>query len=112
MAQDPLRPLFPVGRALYSLAIAAIGVETLVCARNTSHALGLQYEVLPVIPWLPAIPWVAYLCGAIWVACGTGLLSQRTMRTGSFGNGHRMGGERRIDARLLAVREIRDWWVL
>jgi len=69
------------GRALFSLAIVAFGVETLVCARSGGHALGPQYDVLPVLPWLPAIPWLAYLFGAIWVACGIGLLFQRTLRT-------------------------------
>lgn len=73
--------LFGAGRVLYALAIAGLGVETLVCARRVDHSLGPQYAVIPVLPWLPAIPFVAYLFGAIWVACAAGILSGRTRRT-------------------------------
>jgi uncharacterized membrane protein len=69
-----------LGRALYALAIAGLGIETGVCARDVAHSLGPQYEVIPVLPWLPAIPWVAYVFGIIWVACGAGLLFRRTLR--------------------------------
>jgi len=78
-----LRP----GRALFSLAIIALGIETLVCARYVGHSLGPPYDVLPVLPWLPAIPWLAYLFGVIWVACGVGLLSQPTVRTAAMALG-------------------------
>lgn len=72
--------LLGVGRLLFSLAIIGVGIETLVCARRVGHSLGPQYDVIPVIPWLPAFPWLAYLFGAIWVFCGAGLLFRRTMR--------------------------------
>lgn len=73
------------GRALLALAITAVGIETWVCARTVAtHSLGPRYDVFPVIPWLPAIPWLAYLFGAIWVACGLGLLSERTVRTAAI----------------------------
>ena len=72
------------GRALFSLAIIALGIETLVCARCDGHPLGPRYDVLPVLPFLPAIPWLAYLFGAVWVACGVALLSQRTERTAAM----------------------------
>lgn len=76
------------GRALFALAITAVGVETWVCARTVAtHSLGPRYNVLPVIPWLPAIPWLAYLFGAIWVACALGLLSGRTVRTAAIALG-------------------------
>jgi uncharacterized membrane protein len=75
------------GRALFSLAIVGLGIETLVCARYVGHSLGPQYEVIPALPWLPAIPWVAYLFGAVWVACGAGLLSKRTVRTAAMALG-------------------------
>src|ERR1035437_237363 len=76
--------LVRLGRALFSLAIVGLGIETLVCARYVGHSLGRQYEVIPALPWLPAIPWVAYLFGAIWMACGAGLLSKRTVRTAAM----------------------------
>ncbi len=62
-----------IGRFVYSLAIIALGVETWVCARQVGHSVGPQHGVIPCLPWLPAIPWVAYLFGAIWIACGVGL---------------------------------------
>jgi len=69
-----------IGRYIFSFAIVAFGVETWVIARQVGHSLGPQYDVLNVLPWLPANPWVAYLFGAIWVACGVGLLFERTIR--------------------------------
>ena len=72
-ATDALRSL---GRVVFSFAIVALGVETLVCARSGEHALGPGWAVIPVIPWLPAIPWLAYLFGVILIACALGLLSR------------------------------------
>ena len=73
--------LFHVGRVVFSFAIVALGVETLVSARYVTDGLGPQYKVIPVLPWLPAIPRLAYLFGAILVACGAGFLSQRTVHS-------------------------------
>jgi len=39
---------------------------------------------VPVIPWLPAIPSLAYLVGAILVLCGADLLFQRTLVVSSI----------------------------
>ena len=72
------------GRLLFSLAIIGIGVETLICSYVSSHSLGPHYEVVPVIPWMPAIPSLAYLVGAILVLCGAGLLFQRTSAVSSI----------------------------
>ena len=72
------------GRLLFSLAIIGIGVETLICSYASSHLLGPYYKVVPVIPWLPAIPSLAYLVGAIFVLCGAGLLFQRTLVVSSI----------------------------
>ena len=67
------------GRLLFSLAIIGIGVETLVCSYVFSHSLGPHYEVVPVIPWLPAVPGLAYSVAAILILCAVGLLFQRTL---------------------------------
>ena len=72
------------GRLLFSLAIIGIGVETLICSYVSSHSPGPYYKVVPVIPWLPAIPSLAYLVGAILVLCGAGLLFQRTLVVSSI----------------------------
>jgi hypothetical protein len=68
------------GRPIFAIAIIAFGVETFVVAHVVSQPLGPQSNALPVIPWLPAHPWLAYLFGLIWMACGFGLLSSRTLR--------------------------------
>ena len=72
------------GRLLFSLAIIGIGIETLICSYVSSHSPGPYYKVVPVIPWLPAIPSLAYLVGAILVLCGAGLLFQRTLVVSSI----------------------------
>lgn len=76
--------LFTLGRVIFALAIIGLGIETIVCARCSTHSLGPRYEVIPVLPWLPAIPFVAYFFGATWVLCGIGLLSNRTLRTAAI----------------------------
>ena len=48
--------LLSPGRALFALAIVALGTETLVSARYTGHSLGPRYDVLPVLPWLLLAP--------------------------------------------------------
>jgi hypothetical protein len=50
---------------MFSFAIIALGIETLVCARYESNALGPRYKIIPVLPFLPAIPWLAYVFGTI-----------------------------------------------
>lgn len=64
--------------------MVALGVETVVCARDVTHALGPESEVIPVIPWLPAIPWLAYLFGAILIVCGVALLAIRAVRVAAL----------------------------
>jgi uncharacterized membrane protein len=66
------------GRLLFSLAIIGIGVETLICSNLSSH------KVVLVIPWLPAIPSLAYLVGTVFILCGAGLLFQRTLVVSSI----------------------------
>jgi uncharacterized membrane protein len=72
------------GRLLFSLAIIGIGIETLICSYVSSYSPGPYYKVVPVIPWLPAIPILAYLIGAILVPRGAGLLFQRTSAVSSI----------------------------
>ncbi len=72
-----LNMLGQFGRLLFSLAITGIGVETLICSYVSSHSESLHYKVVPVIPWLPEIPSLAYAVGAIFIFCGVGLLVQR-----------------------------------
>jgi uncharacterized membrane protein len=64
------------GRLLFSLAIIGIGVETLICSYVSGHSVGPHYKVVPVIPWLPAIPSLVYPVGVILILCGASLLFQ------------------------------------
>jgi uncharacterized membrane protein len=68
------------GRYVFCFAMIALGGETVVCAKYTDNSHGSAYRVIPVIPWLPAIPWVAYPFGVILGACGVGLLLKRAAR--------------------------------
>jgi uncharacterized membrane protein len=90
-ATDPISPalrqweirlgtLSRLGLGVFAISIIAIGVENWICATTSTDALGPQYKVLAVIPFLPAIPWLAYVVGTILVACGVGLLWKRTLR--------------------------------
>ena len=82
-----LNSVLSLGRPIFALAIIALGVETMVCARYVTHSLGPQYEVIPALPWLPAIPGLAYAFGLIWVVCGAGLFSQRSLRPAAMALG-------------------------
>jgi hypothetical protein len=68
--------LVRIGRLFFSLAIVGIGVETLICVSG--------HKVVPVIPWLPAVPSLAYPVGTILILCGAGLLFQRTLVVSSI----------------------------
>ena len=72
------------GRVLFSLAIVALGAETLVCAHTSQNPLGPGYNAIPVLPWVPAIPWLAVAFGAIWIMGGAGLLFHRWHRASAF----------------------------
>jgi hypothetical protein len=80
--ESALNALLSTGVPVFSLAIIALGVETLVCARDVGYdkGFGAAYSVIPVIPFLPKIPWLAYIFGALLAAGGVGFLSRRTVR--------------------------------
>jgi hypothetical protein len=72
------------GRPIFSGAILGLGIETIVCARKAiflySPGDHSRFKVIPVLPFLPAIPWLAYIFGPILTTCGLGLLFERTLR--------------------------------
>ncbi len=81
---DPPAALATLGRPIFALAIIALGVENIVCASTPTHSLGPNYEVISVLPWLPAIPWLGYLFGAVVILCAVGLLLPRTLRSAAL----------------------------
>jgi hypothetical protein len=59
-AADSLRS---PGRFLLSLAVIALGIETLMCASSAGHSPGPRYDVLPVLPgYLRFLVAAALLC--------------------------------------------------
>jgi uncharacterized membrane protein len=78
--EGPTNALLSLGVPVFSLAIIALGVETWLCGRHVGYDGGF----IPVIPFLPEIPWLAYAVGAILVASGVGFLSRRTARTAAM----------------------------
>jgi uncharacterized membrane protein len=72
------------GRVLFSLAILGIGLETLICIFLSSHSPRPPHMVIPVIPWVPAVPGLAYCVGAIFILSGIGFLFERTLVASSF----------------------------
>jgi uncharacterized membrane protein len=77
---DPPVAIAKLGRSIYVAAIIALGVENIVCARKMTHSLGPQYNVIPVLPWLPSVSWLAYIFGAFLIFCATGLLAPTSRR--------------------------------
>lgn len=78
--------LLGLGVPLFAFAIIALGIETLLCARFAGYDrnFGAAYKTIPVIPFLPQIPWLAYAFGAILAVYGVGLLSKHTVRTAAM----------------------------
>jgi uncharacterized membrane protein YphA (DoxX/SURF4 family) len=55
--------IIPSGRHFLSITITAFGVQSLTCER-------FRLAVVPVIPWLPGNPILAYLAGLLLVVAG------------------------------------------
>ncbi|MGB8028726.1 MAG: hypothetical protein WCF30_03590 [Terracidiphilus sp.] len=72
------------GRWIFAFAIAALGVENIVCARGSFQSLGPNSHSMPVLPFLPSIPWLAILFGILWIACAIGLLTPRWLRASAY----------------------------
>lgn len=76
--------LLDPGRAVFSFAIIALGIETFLCAHSAmfldSRRSNPRFKVIPILPFLPAIPWLAYIFGNVLAACGVGLLFKRSLR--------------------------------
>ncbi len=72
------------GRGIFAFAIIALGIETLVCAHLPREPLGAGYKAIAVLPWLPAIPWLALAGGVVWTACGIALMFRLWRRGSAF----------------------------
>jgi len=70
---------FDAGLILFAVAIVGLGVQNIISAKDVTQAMGPGYNVLPVLPFLPSIPLLAFAFGVVWVALGAGLLFKRTL---------------------------------
>jgi len=61
------------GRLVFAIAILALGVEHLVCAR-------FGQSVVPVIPWVPGHPWLAYLTGIALITAALCIAANKQAR--------------------------------
>ncbi len=79
-----MNSLLRSGRWIFSLAIVALGAENIVCASGLFPAPGPNPHSMPVLPFLPSIPWLVILFGILWVACAIGLLTTRWLRVSAY----------------------------
>ncbi|MGA2907731.1 MAG: hypothetical protein ABSE36_08530 [Terracidiphilus sp.] len=79
-----MNSLLRSGRWIFAFAIAALGAENLFCAHGTYESLGPNSHSMPVLPFMPAIPWLVILFAMLWVACGLGLLVQHWLRASAY----------------------------
>jgi uncharacterized membrane protein YphA (DoxX/SURF4 family) len=56
------------GRLLFAASFAALGIVNVACAGTTD-------EFLPVMPWVPASPWLGWLIGLSLIAAGIAILA-------------------------------------
>jgi hypothetical protein len=70
-----------LGRIVFAVGILALGVEHFVMGRvgEDLKIVDHTHRVVPVIPWVPAMAWLAYLVGAILVICALGILAKREL---------------------------------
>lgn len=83
--------LLSLGRPIFSLAMVGMGVESIVCAHRFVNLYPPnhipQFKVTPVLPWLPAIPSLDYIFGAVVIILALGLLFRSTSRACSLSLG-------------------------
>jgi uncharacterized membrane protein len=74
------------GRRIFGVAIVALGVEHLACANMAAQPFPTRFHavVIPVIPWIPAHPWLAYLTGAALLVAGLSILANVQARAGAL----------------------------
>lgn len=58
-----IESFFGIGRYFFALAIVAFGAQNLIWARH-------DQPVMTIIPWLPAVPFLAYVVGMAFLSAG------------------------------------------
>jgi uncharacterized membrane protein YphA (DoxX/SURF4 family) len=70
---DKIDDIVRHGRLVFAIAILAFGVENLVCAHSAP-------DVMHVMPFVPGIPFLAYLTGLVLLAAGLAIAANRHAR--------------------------------
>ncbi len=79
-----MNTLFRSGRWIFSFAVVALAIENAWCAHGSYASLGPNSHSMPVLPFMPAIPWLVVPFAMLWVGCGVGLLTQRWLRASAY----------------------------
>jgi uncharacterized membrane protein len=79
-----MNPLLRSGRWIFAFAIAVFGAENIACATGIFPVPGPPASSMPVLPFLPSIPWLVILFGVIWIASAIGLLTERWRRVSAY----------------------------
>lgn len=74
------------GQLIFGVAIAALGGEHVACAQMAAQPFPARFHaiVIPVIPWVPANRWLAYVTGAALVVAGFSILTKVRARGGAL----------------------------
>src|ERR1017187_5993750 len=71
-----------LGSLLFAVSVLCYAVLNLVCPHSVYDGISSSPH-LPVIPWVPAHPWMAYLTGLAFLAPSLALLVRREGRVAS-----------------------------
>lgn len=84
--QHPLGRITRLGRLIFGVAIVALGGEHLICANMSLQPFPAPVHaiVIPVIPWVPAHPWLAYATGAVLIVAGASIFLDVKARAGAL----------------------------
>ena len=77
---SPMKTIFKQGKLLFALAVAAVGMENLICAHVALPVFAGSRDAIPVLPFVPAIPALAYLVGFVLLAAGLSTALNRGAR--------------------------------
>ena len=85
LAEHMMNSLLRSGRWIFSLAIAALGVENILCARGSFQSLGANSQLHAGSPFsYRRFPGSSILFGILWIACAIGLLTARWLRASAY----------------------------
>lgn len=89
--EKTIAAILRLGGPIYALAVAGLGIETIVYAHTSVFLYPLavhpRFPAISVLPFLPPIPSLAYVFGIVMALLGFGLLFWQTLRTSALALG-------------------------